>query len=236
MANSDPMASTACLILFAREPELGRVKQRLAADIGPQAALAVYRRLLERSLRLSRSFVRHGYASSAGSGRTDCRLIVSSFEDGQGRLRQFCRRTNTAFRVQCGNDLGQRMHSAIDEAVRDAVGPVVLIGSDCPGLGMTDLRAAFDALQRVDVVISPTLDGGYGLIGVRNNHRELFREIPWGSDQVAALTRMRARCLGLQIHNLRDQADIDFVADWRAWCAQRQEKQLCEFQWDQSAC
>lgn len=230
------------LIVFAREPALGQVKQRLAADLGAGPALLVYQRLLERSLRLARSVQRHGLApdqsadavhlriASAGVMTNGCGSIAS-----EARLSQFCQRTGAQLVAQRGNDLGERMWYAIRDVSLDAADRIVLIGSDCPGLQRADVRAAFVALDRTDITLTPTRDGGYCLIGMHGTAPAVFDGVAWGKSTVAEQTRQRCAALGLGVTELRSQADIDFAGDWAHWCARQSGRQLAEYAWEMSA-
>lgn len=208
-------------IVFAREPVLGQVKQRLAAETSPVFALRVYVRMLERSLRLAHSWRRSG---PADPGRQV--IVAASNAQTGGRLARWCERTDTLMQHQADGDLGVRMHAAMLAAFHGGARSVVLAGCDCPGLGLADRQAAFDALRAADVVLSPTLDGGYCLIGLNRPHPELFERVDWGSDKVAEQTRQRAA--GLKRIELLPRRDVDHYADWQAWCQQRQAVGLPE--------
>jgi glycosyltransferase A (GT-A) superfamily protein (DUF2064 family) len=95
----------------------------------------------------------------------------------------------------------------------DTTGRCVLIGADCPAQSVQDLERAARALDTHDVVVQPSWDGGYVLIGLREPHPELFEAIAWGSNQVLEQTRQRAASRGLALHCLRTVADLDTVAD-----------------------
>ena len=140
--------SKCSLVVFAREPALNQVKRRLAGDVGAGAALQIYRRLLERTLRLARSVQRHGVVAMNGN-RVPVRLVVAVSADktaavGQ-RLATFCEHADALLVTQRGKDLGSRMRHAIQDAAQHATDRVVLIGSDCPELQRSDLAAAYDA-------------------------------------------------------------------------------------------
>jgi hypothetical protein len=110
-------------------------------------------------------------------------------------------------------DLGKRMHRALARALRDHES-AILIGSDCPVLAASDLRAAAQALQGgASAVLSPAEDGGYALIGLRRNSRRLFSGIDWGGAQVLAQTRRRLGQLGWGWKELRTLWDVDRPED-----------------------
>ena len=91
---------------------------------------------------------------------------------------------------------------------------VVVIGSDCPFIRVSDIESAWNCLSTNDVVLGPARDGGYWLIGLREQHPELFVNIPWSTDSVLESTLSCARKAGLRFHCLRTLADVDTMADW----------------------
>jgi hypothetical protein len=124
------------------------------------------------------------------------------------------RRHGLALRTQVRGHLGQRMHRAFERALRSA-DAVVLIGTDCPGLRASDLRAAVRALQGgADAVLAPAEDGGYALIGLRRVSARLFCGIDWGSTSVMEQTRQRLGELGWRWRELRTVWDVDRPEDY----------------------
>ena len=94
---------------------------------------------------------------------------------------------------------------------------VVLIGSDCPGISEKVLNTAFSHLHYYDLVLGPAIDGGYYLIGLTEPVPELFRDVPWGTSEVLAITLIRAARLGLRTILLEPLTDIDRPADLPVW-------------------
>ena len=222
-----PMADT--LIVFAREPKMGRVKQRLASEAGAAAALAIYRRLLDRTLRTAHTYVRHSNQLHTQKSR----LIICGHQiQPGGRLSRFSSYSGAALQAQQGEDQGQRMHNALRRARLEGAQRAVLIGCDCPQLRLTDLRAAFSALHEAELVVSPTRDGGYCLIGASEHCPDVFDNIPWGTDQVLSLTQRRAAVRGWSMRELALQSDIDHLNDWRRWQRERARKSLSEHAWE----
>lgn len=113
---------------------------------------------------------------------------------------------------QVGDDLGQRMNFAVQEALRSHVA-VLLIGSDCPFLDPAYLNRAAACLSKRDAVIGPATDGGYVLLGLRKLSLALFENVPWGSDRVCAVTEQRLKSLGWSYSVLEALADIDRPED-----------------------
>lgn len=144
------------LLAFARTPRLGAVKRRLAADIGPVAALAFYRLTLNRML-----------TTLARDKRWRFHLAVTPDRDAHA-ARSWPAGLD---RIPQGNgDLGRRMARLMREL---APGPVVIIGTDVPDLRPAHVWAAFKALGSHDAVFGPAPDGGYWLVGLRRRPRRL---------------------------------------------------------------
>lgn len=184
------MASGDVLVVFARAPRLGQVKRRLAAGIGARRALDFYRATLAAVL-----------ARLAPVRRW--RTVLAATPDG-ARAR-WPRRCPVAW--QGRGDLGQRL----DRATR-AHRRVVVVGSDIPGILAGDVRAAFRALGRADVVFGPAEDGGFWLVGLgprRPAHP--FAEVRWSTEH--ALADTIANFHGRRIALLRTLRDVDTVAD-----------------------
>ncbi|MCB1775337.1 MAG: TIGR04282 family arsenosugar biosynthesis glycosyltransferase [Gammaproteobacteria bacterium] len=189
-----------CLQVFAREPHEGRVKTRLIPVIGAVAATAVYRRLLARTLQA---------AKQADADRVE---IWLDREPESPTFAIALTERGFSLHVQPPLDLGRRMSSAIGDGLGRA-DRVVLIGSDCPSLTPGYLDRAFTALERHDVVIGPTHDGGYILVGMCHAEPTLFDGIRWSTPQVLAQTRDRLRRLALDWAELPTQRDIDQATD-----------------------
>ena len=184
----------------AREPVAGRVKTRLIPTLGETAATALYRKMLYDTLAV---------ATQVAADR------VELWVDRPGpasELRARARDLGMTTRVQSGADLGARMHGAFVETLHSARA-AVLIGSDCPEYDAGYIAAAFDALDRHDAVIGPARDGGYVLIGMKTAEPRLFRDVPWGTARVLAVTRERLSQLRWNWHELPPKQDLDRPGD-----------------------
>ena len=187
----------AALIVFARAPEPGRVKTRLAPLLGERGAATLHARLVERTLRTARA-----------AGFVPVLLYCLPGTQGEffERMKQ---RYGVRLRAQGRGDLGERMHRAL----RRHPG-AVLIGSDCPALQPADLRAAAHALQSgADAVFAPAEDGGYALVGLRRAARAVFDRVEWGGAKVMAQTRRNLRRLRWHWRELRTVWDVDRPED-----------------------
>ena len=190
------------LLLFTKAPEAGKVKTRLAAVMGSEAAAQLYEKLLLDCLEMSVSAAL-------------CPVDIWCAPSTRHAFFQYCReRYRTGLQQQVQGDIGQRMSHALMSASQHA-GQVVLIGADCPALTADDLDRALDSLQQgTDVVLGPAEDGGYYLIGMRNHHPRLFENIPWSTAWVLAATEARLRELGLGWHTLPVHRDVDTAEDY----------------------
>jgi hypothetical protein len=195
------------LLVLARAPEPGKVKTRLAASLGTNAAAELYEKLLHGCLEMSVS-------------ADLCPVEIWCSPSPQHAFFQHCRdRYHTGLYPQVKGDIGQRMSHAIMSALQRAE-HAVLIGADCPALGHDDLDRAFNALQQgADVVLGPAEDGGYYLIGMSGCYPSLFENIPWSTQNVLALTETRMRERGLNWHSLPVRRDVDTAEDYAVYMA-----------------
>lgn len=185
------------LIIFYRNPELGKVKTRLAAAVGDEKALAIYLKLAThtREVALASDFDRVVYYSHHVD--TEDNWQENSFHK----------------KLQVGNDLGIRMYNAFENAFRDGYAHVCIIGTDCLELTSEILSAAFEQLKAHDAVIGPARDGGYYLLGMKQLHKDLFANKEWSTDTVAKRTIVDFQNLNLTYSKLATLSDIDREED-----------------------
>ena len=199
------------LIVFTRYPQAGATKTRLIPVLGPQGAADLQRRMTAHVMTEVQSL-----AENRAVG------IEVRFEGGSAKRMQDWLGTSCEYRPQGRGDIGARMHRALADAFREGAERGVLIGSDIPDIRSDILQAAFDHLQTVDMVLGPATDGGYYLIGIRRSAwdlagTELFDAVPWGTDQVLAVTREKIDSLGLGLILLETLSDVDRPADLPLW-------------------
>ena len=190
------------LIIFVKAPRLGSVKRRLAEKLGAAGACAAYRSIVERLLREL-------------SKLKEVQLRFTP-DDAAGEVKQW-QAAGWELRPQAGGDLGRRLAAAFNEAFRQGAGWVVIIGSDCPSVTVQDIRKAWKELKGNDVVLGPARDGGYWLIGLREERPELFEGIRWSTEAVLKETLERARRGRLTVKLLRELRDVDTAEDWDEW-------------------
>lgn len=191
-----------CLIVFGRYPVPGRTKTRLIPALGPAGAAELQREMTERILEV---------ALSAGIAPVRFCYTGGTFR----QVRRWLQRPGLRIEQQTDGDLGRRMHHAIASALKLGCQQVVLMGTDVPSVATDHLRAAFDSLQNNDMVLGPSRDGGYWLIGLRRLV-DLFTGIAWGTDRVLAQTLEAGRRLKLRTAQLSPLQDIDNMDDLSA--------------------
>lgn len=191
-----------CLIIAAKEPALGMVKTRLAATVGADAALALYRCFLADTVALADTI-------------PACQLAFSFWPAASSAF--FARlRPDSLLLPQRGANLGERMLSAFEQAGANGYDRIVLLGSDIPGLPAAHVARAFAALERQPAVLGPADDGGYYLIGLRAPQPALFHSgIAWSTPSVARQTFAAAAAAGIAIASVPLWYDIDTADDLR---------------------
>jgi len=191
------------LVLMARAPVMGRVKSRLARDIGPVEATRFCRVELAR---LARALGRDPRWETLIAVTPDTALNEPVWPEPLTGL------------AQGPGDLGRRMGRVMRAL---PPGPVVIAGSDIPALGRPLIARAFAALGPADAVIGPSPDGGYYLVGLKRVPRvpDAFRGVRWSGPH--ALADTLANLEGLEVAMLEPLSDIDTGEDWRAWTARR---------------
>jgi rSAM/selenodomain-associated transferase 1 len=189
------------LLLFLKEPRLGRVKTRIAAVLGQQAALELYKCFVLDELDMIDIT---GLECYVCVHPPESVTAVAAWLDGKRR-----------FLPQHGTDLGERMAQAFRAIFAEGSERGVLIGSDLPDLPAQILHEAMASLEREDAVIGPARDGGYYLIGFRRERfaPEVFRGMAWGGPDILERTRELLRRSELSVHILPGWQDADTVDD-----------------------
>lgn len=188
--------------LFAKAPEPGQVKTRLAPRLGMDGAAQLHRTLVEHAL---------ATATAAGIGPVTLYCAPSP----QHPFFAACRdRYGVRLRAQTGGDLGARQAQACAAELATHCN-VIVIGSDCPALAPASLRTAAAWLDAGDdAVLAPAEDGGYVLIGLRHDAVRCFEAVAWGGPTVLETTRARFGELGWRWRELPTLWDIDRPDDY----------------------
>jgi rSAM/selenodomain-associated transferase 1 len=182
-------------MIFTKNPELGKVKSRLAAQIGKVAALEVYNFMLERCRDMS-----VGRNADKQVWYTE-RIEKDDIWDNDLYDKQ----------LQEGSDLGARMSNAFNKSFQEGYDKVLIVGSDIPDLTARDIDKAFGLLDRYDAVVGPAIDGGYYLLGLRAHMPQLFVNKNWGTPSVLADTL--ADLFDVKYALLEQKTDIDYLED-----------------------
>jgi hypothetical protein len=200
------------LLFFIKNPEKGKVKTRLASAVGGEMAVRLYKRFLLEMLSTLNKGTFLFYL---------CFYPADALEDLRKWLGE-----EYLYMTQQGEDLGERMKNGFMEALAMKFKRVVLIGSDIPDLPLEFIEEAFTSLQEKDVVIGPSLDGGYYLIGFKDKKfsARVFEGIHWSTESVFEKTLKVLKQEGLTVHTLQPLRDIDTVEDLRIRDLQRKRK------------
>lgn len=187
------------LLIFIRNPQLGKVKTRLARTLGDEEALHIYNILLEKTRLATLNCAAERW------------LLYSDFVDGNDAWSP----EHFQKQIQSPGDLGERMEAAFKKAFEAGSNKVVIIGSDCPELSGQVLTQAYSLLDSNDFVLGPVPDGGYYLIGMRAFEPLVFRDIEWSTETVRAKTLEKIDSLGKSCALLPMLTDVDTEEDWR---------------------
>ena len=201
---------TARLLVFLKYPAAGRVKTRLAVDIGPDVAAALYREWIGVVLRAVQP-LRPGVA------------VVGYFDGSAVEAFAEWHALVDVWLPQPVGDLGARLAVGFAWGHRQG-GLVVAIGTDCPEIAAEHVAQAIAILNDADAVFGPATDGGYYLVGTRQEMPNFFDDVRWSSPHTLADHLNRCQTLGLSLGLLPELADIDTGADWRAYQQRQVER------------
>ena len=197
--------SKKALIIFTRNPELGKCKTRLAKTVGDEAALKIYTFLLKHTSTVSEPVKADQYVFYSEHIKTNDLWNSDIFRK----------------KLQYGTDLGSRMENAFSELFNLGYEKVMIIGSDLLDLNQQLIDQAFDQLTSNDVVIGPSKDGGYYLLGMKKIHEYIFKNKTWGTETV--LKETLNDLLNIDVELLEELNDIDTFEDMKHY------KQLEQF-------
>ncbi|UQD57339.1 TIGR04282 family arsenosugar biosynthesis glycosyltransferase [Flavobacterium sp. K5-23] len=159
---------TNALIIFTRNPELGKVKTRLAKTIGDVKALEVYKDLLQHTMEQTQNI--------------DCDKFV--FYDIAIVEGDIWKKGVYHKKIQSKGDLGEKMQAAFEQLFEQGYTNCIIVGSDLFELKSEIIETAFTELERNEVILGPAEDGGYYLLGLKKMIPSLFKNKDWGSSTV----------------------------------------------------
>lgn len=185
------------LIIFYRNPELGKVKTRLASALGEDKALAIYFQLAAHTRSITKNLIMDKVVYYTE--------YVDTEDSWENKIYQK--------RLQHGDILGARMFNAFTEGFSKNYTSICIIGTDCWELKPQIIEDAFKALEKDDAVLGPANDGGYYLLGMNHLHAEIFQEKSWSTNKVAFETIDTFNQLNLKFRLLPVLNDVDDEKD-----------------------
>jgi uncharacterized protein len=187
--------------IMAKAPRPGTVKTRLCPPLRAVEAAALYRCFLLDKI------------AAVGTLMGTRPVIAYTPDDAHAEFDELA--PGFALVPQHGHDLGARLHATLANLLAAGHAGAIAVDSDTPTLPSAFLQQAVNCLSEPgpDIVLGPTEDGGYYLIGVRLAHRELFDDVPWSTSSVLEVTRRRAAASGLQAAYLPSWFDVDTPDD-----------------------
>ena len=192
-------------IVFTRIPVENKTKTRLLPYYTPKQCvglhLAMLEDLAETLNRLDNSIKIYIYYLPEG----DVSLIKNIFGEDK------------TYRKQRGEDLGDKMYNAISEVLSEGASAVSLSGTDIPMLSAEDIESSFTVLENNDIVLSPTEDGGYYLVGMKKANKEIFDIEGYGTGSVYENTKQKIKDMWLSLGTDRRHRDIDTKEDIKAY-------------------
>ena len=183
------------LLIFTRNPELGKVKTRLAKTIGAEKALAIYKFLLAHTKKVTEKIACDKAVYYSVKVREDDLWNGEIYQKKQ----------------QLGKDLGIRMQNAFQDAFANGYEKVLIVGSDLIDLSEEIIEKGFLQLASNDVVIGPAEDGGYYLLGMKSVHPNVFKNKNWGTSSVREETLNDLK--DKKVHLLNELNDADVLDD-----------------------
>ena len=187
------------LVIFTRNPELGKCKTRLAKVVGDKSALKIYKYLLQHTANVSKEVDADRFV-----------FYSESIQDNDIWDDSFFNK-----KLQYGNDLGERMQNAFQQLFDSNYKNVIIIGSDLLDLNSVIINKAFSLLNVYDAVIGPAKDGGYYLLGLKAANPKLFKNKVWGTETVRRDTLNDLK--NSTVFTLDELNDIDTFEDMKPY-------------------
>jgi rSAM/selenodomain-associated transferase 1 len=187
------------LLVVAKKPTPGQTKTRLCPPLTPAQAAMLYDCFLRDTLDVMRKVI-------------GVRRVIGYLpDDSEAYFRQLA--PDMELTCQQGASLGERLEHLLTQELLGGSPRVVVMDSDSPNLPSDYLRQAFERLNGADVVLGPTRDGGYYLIGMNQPQPHLLRQVQMSTPHVLADTLKLAQARGLTVSLLPAWYDVDTIAD-----------------------
>jgi uncharacterized protein len=201
-----PTTITERLCVFTRYPIPGETKTRLIPELGPEGAATLQREMTAFTMQTARR-----------TCQAEWRQLEVHYTGADEPSMRGWLGPDADYVAQAGGDLGERMYFAVHRSLDRGSERVVVVGTDCPELNGGQIRQAFALLRTHDLVLGPSEDGGYYLIGLSKPIADLFVDIDWGTDTVFDRTIEIAKRCELQIALLPKLRDVDVPEDLPVW-------------------
>ena len=186
------------ILIFSKFPEIRKVKSRLYPNLSYEEILSFYTKLLNKTI-----------ANSMSAG-----INTELWFDYDINKYKYIKSFNGLnVKKQCSGDIGKKMLFSIDLSIKEGNNPI-LIGCDCPLISQRDFLITLNYLKKKDIVIKPTFDGGFCLISARKTHKNLFKNIKWGTSQVFKNLVKNILNINFSYKILSPTIDIDHFADY----------------------
>lgn len=200
------------LLLFAKEPVCGQVKTRLGKNIGMKAASSLYDLML-----------RHIIINLISVNNYDV-IICKTQESNEAYFKEISE--DIIIKDQPEGNLGQKMYGVFEQGFALNYERICIAGTDCPAISHVDILKTFELLKTCKLVLGPSEDGGYYLIGLSAFYPQLFADISWSTENVFSSTIAIAESLGITCSLLSSRTDIDEIADLENYMSKYPEAKL----------
>jgi rSAM/selenodomain-associated transferase 1 len=198
-----------CLIIFAKEPESGRVKTRLAGKMDDNEIIELYKDFVRRTIDI------------AGKVESDNKFLAYDSSGEAGFIKSI--KGDLSLFRQEGETLGERMHNAFLYSKKSGNDATIIIGSDSPDMPFEYVEKAFNCLEKSDVVLGPSRDGGYYLVGLKQPDERIFKDVNWSSDKVFSETLKNIENIGKVASSVDEWYDIDTAQDLEFYNKRKEE-------------
>lgn len=204
------------IAVFCRYPEIGYVKTRLAKVIGNPSALKIYTKLLNNTISQidllinSRNDTDIFYFIDRYERKREFELFLENY----GKIEADLDKERSKIEIQCGKDIGERMANAFEKLFNSGYNEVLIIGTDIVGDLLKELEDAFSHFNISDIVLGPSHDGGFYLIGCKNRFDNyIFRDIQWSTENVLKKLVLNIEEKGYKYSLTNKLYDIDNYED-----------------------
>ena len=199
------MSRSKAIIVFVKYPEEGKVKTRLALTTSNKFAVGIYKIISKNIFAQLKKL----------NKEIDVHIFYTPFDDF-AKIKKWVGK-EVILNIQIGSDLGERISNAFDEMFLNNYKSAIIIGSDIPDIDTRIINESFDFLESHDVVISPSDDGGYSLLGMNRQNRFLFENIEWSTDSVFMTTKNKVLKNQLSLKTINQLNDIDTFDELVSW-------------------